>query len=168
VWFSSKTKKNNQVHGQCEVSESKHKATHLRLALWCQQQRSNFQNRSLLPNEKPKRGRGGYMTDKQLQDLSKIGFRVSNVQLEFDDRLAQLQDYKQLFGHAWIPHAYTGFANLGNWAAKMRSFYNLHRLPADRIVKLDELGFEWSRGGRSAAAADAAPPTGNTAADTQG
>ena len=34
----------------------------------------------------------------------------------------------------------------------MRSFYNLNRLSADRIAKLDASGMEWSRGGRSAAA----------------
>jgi Helicase associated domain len=95
------------------MSESKHKATHLRLAQWCHMQRAHFQNRSLLPHEKPRRrGKGGYMTDDQLQQLASIGFRVSNVHLKFNDRLAHLQEYKQLHGHTFVPHAYTGFSNL--------------------------------------------------------
>ena len=53
--------------------------------------------------------------------------------------------YKEEFGHCNVPSRYAENVKLGTWVNTQRSFYNRGKLSADRINKLEAIGFEWTR-----------------------
>lgn len=113
LFFLEQTKK--QIHGHCEVSESTHKATHLQLAKWCTYQRKTFKNRQKNPaaamGEKRQRT---VMTQYQLEQLASISFRFANKQIDFDERISQLKEYKKLHGHTKVPTELKEYSRLGS------------------------------------------------------
>lgn len=125
-------------HGHVNVSRSKHKDTHWKLAVWVSTQRVAFQNRhSKDPSKKP------FMTDEQMTKLAGVGFRFK-LQNDWEKRFAQLVEYKAKFGHTRVPVAYERHDKLGKWVAHIKNMYHQNKLPQDRRAKLNALEFDWS------------------------
>jgi hypothetical protein len=81
-------------------------------------------------------------------------FRVDQSN-QWDQRYQELQSYKADHGHCNVPRTYLQNAQLGTWINTQRKQYRLLQLGQnsqmipDRINKLEQLGFEWSKCGKS-------------------
>jgi superfamily II DNA or RNA helicase len=106
------------------------------LASWVSQQRGRRKKESL--------------DDEQIKMLDELGFtwKVRDVG-NWEDRLAEVAAFKAQHGHCDIPLKYPENPKLGRFVNNTRTHRNSGKLAADRIAKLDALGFVWSSSRRS-------------------
>ncbi len=62
----------------------------------------------------------------------------------FHLRLSQIQEYKNMNGHANIPESYKENPALGKWIHQQRLLFNKHSLAQDRIDALTSIGFDFA------------------------
>ncbi|MBI5393709.1 MAG: Helicase associated domain protein [Verrucomicrobia bacterium] len=87
----------------------------------------------------------GALSQEQVQLLDAIGFTWQHRERgTWEDRLAEVAAFKAKHGHCDIPTLYPEMPKLGPFVNAMRSQRNSGRLSADRIAKLDALGFAWA------------------------
>jgi hypothetical protein len=55
-----------------------------------------------------------------------------------------LEEYRHANGHCNGPQRYNLNPKLGYWVTHQRQSYKKGKLAAERIAKLDSLGFQWS------------------------
>jgi Helicase associated domain len=79
--------------------------------------------------------------------FASIGFRFSHVLKNIDERIVQLEEFKNVHGHTQVPYDYTGHSGLGLWCKKTRDSYHSNKLTASRIEKLNAIDFDWNRVG---------------------
>lgn len=65
--------------------------------------------------------------------------------LSFEERLAQLVEFKNRFGHTNVPKRWEENIQLSNWVISQRYLYKSQKLEADRIAALQQLSFSFSR-----------------------
>ncbi|GFH58514.1 hypothetical protein CTEN210_14990 [Chaetoceros tenuissimus] len=93
---------------------------------------------------------GAYkLTDERIAKLEEIGFQWK-VLATFEERLAELQRFKNKHGHCNVPKRYEENKSLGYWCSTIRMMKSgskpndgVHKLTDDRITKLKEMGFRW-------------------------
>eukprot|EP00522_Entomoneis_paludosa_P008032 CAMPEP_0172450904 /NCGR_PEP_ID=MMETSP1065-20121228/9094_1 /TAXON_ID=265537 /ORGANISM="Amphiprora paludosa, Strain CCMP125" /LENGTH=689 /DNA_ID=CAMNT_0013202751 /DNA_START=70 /DNA_END=2139 /DNA_ORIENTATION=+ len=112
-----------------------------KLACWVGAQRTE--------HRKLREGRWSYLTPERVRILTLIGFvweaaPSHQVTLPFDERVAQLAEYKEEHGDCNIPQKYKKCPGLGNFVLEQRKNYRLGVLPRERIEKLEAVGFRWS------------------------
>ena len=101
-----------------------------KLAAWVGQQRQRRKN--------------GLITDDQVRLLDEIQFTWQHRERgSWDDRLVEVAEFKAKNGHCDIPLNFPENPKLGRFVNNMRTQRNSGRLSADRIAKLDTLGFVW-------------------------
>ena len=91
----------------------------------------------------------------RINRLEAIGFNWetnSDFGKVFEERIKDLQKYKDEFGHCDVPGKYSDNRGLGNWCIRMRYSYKLKpkdgmpnpkRLCQDFIDRLEKMGFRW-------------------------
>ena len=85
------------------------------------------------------------IADEQMRLLDKLGFTWQHRERGiWDDRLAEVAAYKAKEGNCEIPLNYPENPKLGRFVNAMRTQRNNGTLSADRIAKLDALGFVWA------------------------
>ena len=118
-----------------------------KLGPWVKLQREEYKNWTA--------GRPTPFTQWKVGLLEMIGFDWRcglAAPTSWEDRYAQLQQYKKEFGDCNVPQAWPRNVNLGKWVSKQRDHFRYFkegkksRLDSERIEKLDNLGFEWFRG----------------------
>ena len=114
-----------QEHGDCLVPREE---KHNELATWIQNQRA-FKKRGKLSAERIKR-------------LSELGFVWDQIQQVWEDRFQELAAYKLEHGDCLVRSSF-GNKKLAKWVSHQRNFRKKGKLDADRIKRLDELGFVW-------------------------
>jgi hypothetical protein len=79
--------------------------------------------------------------------LDRLGFQWSVHVEQWDVRFGELEEYRIENGDCNVPQRYELNPQLGTWVANQRK--RREKLAAERIAKLDRLGFQWSaaRGG---------------------
>ena len=128
-------------------------------------------------------GKPSRMTDEHKAKLDELGFEFSVRQrVGWDERLAELVQYKHIHGNCDVPQQYEQNKALGKWVSKQREQYRSRgqgkksSLTDERKAKLDELGFTWiiterkrykAAGPTATAATNSAAATGNGVANTQ-
>jgi len=111
-----------------------------RLAFWRDTQREH-------------RKKGGLGADR-IARLDEIGFeweapgRAGRSREDWHEELwkAKLQElvaFKERFGHCHVPVLWEENRKLGGWVAGQRKRYREGRLEADRVTRLEALGFQW-------------------------
>ncbi|PRY01205.1 helicase associated protein [Pontibacter ummariensis] len=118
-----------QKHGHCRVPGKKGK-----LASWVERQRTARTNGRLRP-EREKR-------------LDEIGFTWNFEHIRkrnWEERYRQLRAYKQQYGHCFVPANCRENKTLGVWVVSQRWLESKGKLSADKLEKLNELGFVWSK-----------------------
>jgi hypothetical protein len=65
------------------------------------------------------------------------------IETKWQEKLAQLQTFKQEHGHPHVPQAFADNPALGMWCGKQRQDYKKGKLAADKIGLLEGLGFVW-------------------------
>ena len=122
-------------------------------------------------------GKPSHMTNERKAKLDELGFEFSLRQrVEWDERLAELVQYKHVHGNCDVPQQYEQNKALGKWVSKQREQQRNREkgkksaLTDGRKAKLDELGFTWiiterkrdkTAESSAAAATDSAAATGN-------
>jgi superfamily II DNA or RNA helicase len=117
-----------QKHGDCRVP-ARYKPDQ-QLATWVNTQRNTFIRRQL-PGDLIKR-------------LEQVGFEWDPQEADWERMFAVLIAYKQKHGNCGVPDEYKLNKKLATWVGTQRQFYSRQQLSADRIRRLEEVGFEWS------------------------
>jgi hypothetical protein len=126
-----KLKQYRAEHGDADVS-SGWKADR-QLAAWVSSQRE--------------RRKKGTMTDEECALLNELGFTWKSRDVgTWEDRLAEVAAFKASHGHCEIPTTYPENPKLGRFVNAMRAQRNRGTLSAERIAKLDAIGFAWASG----------------------
>jgi hypothetical protein len=90
-----------------------------------------------------------YFTKERICALEKLDFEWRKRQFNFEERVAQLADYKQKNGHCNVPVNSIGYGNLGGWVSRQRTGYmNFQEskprpLTKKQIRALEKLDFKW-------------------------
>lgn len=101
-----------------------------KLAAWVGQQRQ--------------RRKKGLITDEQVRLLDELKFTWQHRERgSWEDRLAEVAEFKTKNGHCEMPMNIPGNPKLGRFVNTMRVQRNNGKLSADRVAKLDALGFAW-------------------------
>ncbi len=88
----------------------------------------------------------GKLDREKIRRLEDVGFVWSLKEESFEVGLQETIKYKELFGSPNAPQSYVtanGF-NLGSWQSTKRQSYKMGKLSAERIRKLEEVGFKWN------------------------
>ena len=121
-------------HGHCRVPTRW--PENPALAKWVMHQRTHH-NHDRLPPERKAR-------------LEELGFtwRSENVWRKgrWERRFRELLAFKERFGHTRVPAQWKEDRGLGHWHYNQRHFRRKGQLSAERIARLDALGFEWEEG----------------------
>ena len=113
-------------HGDCLVPR---KGGNLQLGLWVSKQRG-LKRRDKLDADKIKR-------------LDELGFVWEPHQQAWEDQFQEMVAYKREHGDCLVPDKWTHNKSLGSWVSNQRNVKKKDKLDADRIKRLDELGFVW-------------------------
>lgn len=85
------------------------------------------------------------ISEEEIQLLDELDFTWKSRDVgTWEDRLAEVAAYKAQHGHCEIPLKYPENPKLGRFVNNMRSHRNSGNLSADRIAKLEAIGFVWA------------------------
>jgi hypothetical protein len=122
------------MYGTCCVSTLS--KSHASLGNWVRTQRS--------------RRRSGQLTDEQIRILDKLGFvwdmqdeLLQRNQANWDSMHEALAAYQRAHGHCRVPRSAGNQSRLAHWVITQRCARRKGNLSAERIRRLDELGFSW-------------------------
>jgi hypothetical protein len=79
----------------------------------------------------------------RIRRLEEVGFEWDARAADWERMFAALAAFKQEHGDCRIPQTYKPNQSLAKWVNRQRNCYAQHKLPTDRIVRLEEVGFEW-------------------------
>jgi len=102
-----------------------------KLGRWISTQRRVFKNGKLSPD--------------RIAQLEKIGIVWDMAETIWEKRFKELVDYIERFGNCNVPNRWHENAKLGVWCSSQREAFKNGKLPAERIERLDELGFVWNK-----------------------
>ena len=114
-------------HGDCLVPDRWRE--NKRLAAWVNSQRTQ-KNKGELDAEKIKK-------------LDELGFVWNALEQLWEDRFQELVSYKKEHGDCLVPQSWKENKPLGSWVKTQRKFRKKDKLDAEKIKRLDELGFIW-------------------------
>jgi superfamily II DNA or RNA helicase len=116
-----------RVHRDCNVPQNW--AENPKLARWVSSQRLE-------------RSRGD-LSDERFRQLDKIGFEWARGGLTWDARFEQLKEYKRQRHDCLVPARWKENPKLAWWVVEQRYDKRKGTLGADKIRRLDEIGFVW-------------------------
>ena len=111
------------------------------LARWVKRQR--YQYRLKID------GKQSAMTQERVELLEKLGFVWDSHGAAWEDRLKDLEEFKNKHKHCNVPSNYPQNSSLASWVKCQRRQYKLFRegkpsnINLDRIIQLEKIGFEW-------------------------
>ena len=86
----------------------------------------------------------GRLAPDRFQRLDRLGFEWEPLATAWDDMFLTLAQFKERAGDCDVPHDLPYDQQLANWVIRQRLLRRQGRLAADRIERLDALGFKWS------------------------
>ena len=116
-----------EKNGQCNVPRAWHENPDL--SYWVSTQRENY--------------RKGLLSPDRIERLEQIGFIWDTIQNNWEDNYSALIEFKRETGHCDVPDKWPMNLKLSHWVGKQRSDWKKNRLSADRIEKLNAIGFTW-------------------------
>ena len=118
----------HRVHGDCNVPQKF--PENPQLATWVSTRRNSYKT-------------GQLDTDK-IQKLDELGFSWNRVEDAWNQMYQELVNYHQAYGDCNVPRYYSENRQLAIWVYGQRQRNNRGNLDAEKIEKLDELGFSWN------------------------
>lgn len=115
-----------QQHDDCLIP---HNSENKELARWVGSQRT-LRKKGKLDADRIKR-------------LDELEFVWDPIQQAWEIRFQELVAYKQEHSDCWVPQSWEANQPLATWVNKQRTLKKRGKLDADRIKRLDELGFVW-------------------------
>ncbi len=119
-----------ELYGHCWVPLTP--SRHARLSRWVIRQRK-LKRKGLLKKQRQRR----------LEELGLDWKSATAASLAWERRFQQLQEFNRRFGHSHVPAEWAENLTLGGWVVKMRRLRKKGRLSADRIRRLNSIGFVW-------------------------
>ncbi|MEI6562902.1 MAG: helicase associated domain-containing protein [bacterium] len=86
----------------------------------------------------------GELSKAHVSRLTQMGFIWSPADKVWGDMFQRLLKYKKKHGDCDVPSSCPSEPDLANWVANQRHRKKMGSLAADRVNKLDEIGFVWS------------------------
>jgi len=142
-------------NGHCRVSRNC--STNYSLGSWCHSMRVSYRaTKKQGINETP------ILAQEQINALDELGFDWSlkepRQMKSFDERLEDLKEFKQNFGHTRVPTGYEKNPSLAYWCNNVKNAYKMKNtgkkqyiaLNQERIKALEQIGFEFGKRTRSA------------------
>ncbi len=132
-------------HGNCKVPAQW--PQNPRLARWVATQRQSKKSGKIEPERVAVLDAIGFewvIGRGQAQPVNRRhGIALANAQL-WEERFLALQQYKQAHGNCLVPQRWKADRRLAGWVSDQRIARNKNRLDAERVRRLDELGFGWN------------------------
>ena len=140
-------------HGHCRVSRND--ARHYSLGSWCYNVRGSFRSAQKQESEV-----SSILSQDEINSLNEIGFdwtmKEPRQMKSFDERLQDLRQFKEMFGHTRVPTGYEKNPSLAYWCNNVRNAYKMKSsgkkqyiaLNKKRIDALEEIGFEFGKRNR--------------------
>lgn len=85
----------------------------------------------------------GALSDEKIKCLDAIHFDWSPQIASFEERHKELIKFKKKYGHVDISIRSRTYPRLGQWVREQRIYYKQKVLSANKINKLNEIGFTW-------------------------
>ena len=95
------------------------------------------------------------LSPQRIAELNAMDFvwivRSSDFNVNFDQHLADLMEFKREHGHTRVPHVYEKNLKLGRWCHHMKLSYNklkkgekpMIKVNQEHLDRLEEIGFQW-------------------------
>ncbi len=87
--------------------------------------------------------KSGKLPPVKVARLEALGFEWDVRRGDWDEYCSALETYKAQFGDCRVPDKWPENPSLGRWVGKQREFQKAGKLSADRVARLEALGFEW-------------------------
>lgn len=120
-------------HGNCRVPQKY--ALQPKLGRWVEVQKASRKN--------------GVLDNNRIKRLDEIGFDWDPFKARWEELFGELLAYRTEYGDCNVPQSYANNPKLCGWIAYQHAQYNSNKLSPDRIKRLEDIGFEWSRSGSS-------------------
>ena len=117
-----------EEHGHCNVKQKY--PQNPKLATWVNTQRSQYKERTYLPERQ-----------KRLED---IGFVWDTNISAWETQFSALSQFKEQFGHCNVPQRYVKNPKLATWVGTQRDDYKEKRITQERLSRLESIGFQWN------------------------
>lgn len=117
----------NEKNGHCNVQRGWPENPDL--SYWVSKQRENC--------------RKGLLSPDRIERLEQIGFIWDTIQNNWEENYSALIEYKSVTGNCDVPDKWPMNLRLSHWVGKQRSDWKMNRLSADRIERLNAIGFTW-------------------------
>jgi len=117
-----------EVHGHCRVTAVWPESQ--RLANWIAVQRTAKHK--------------GKLTAERIARLERIGFDWDPHATHWEAMLADLDQFQEKYGHCRVPQEWPEKPQLARWVAKQRVARGQGKLAAERIARLERIGFDWN------------------------
>ena len=85
----------------------------------------------------------GKLSEAQSTQLTKLGFIWDAKAVFWEEMFVALTAFRDQHGNCLVPETYEGHAQLAWWVTTQRKAFKAGQLAADRIARLDALGFFW-------------------------
>ena len=150
LWMEKyrKLKSFQKKHGHCKVPTTT--PEYLQLNTWLTKQRLDYHELKHKGNCKGSNGHDPQITRKRFQLLEEIGVKWESKEVSWnklwEQRFKELKEYKAKYETFKIPQGETKYSQLYTWTCRQRQLNknkNSKKLSAERIAKLDSIGFEW-------------------------
>ncbi|MDM8567017.1 Helicase associated domain protein [Candidatus Halobeggiatoa sp. HSG11] len=119
--------KYKQIYGNCNVPDRW--SENLQLAKWVSHLRNNKKNKEL--------------SEERIQRLNEIGFVWKPFEIFWEEKFAELLEYKKIHGDCNVPMGWPENPQLARWIHRQRVLKKQDKISEKRIRKLDEIGFRW-------------------------
>lgn len=114
-------------NGHCNVSQKSEKNSEL--ARWVCRQRNTYKK--------------GFLTQERISRLEQLGLTWNVINETWESLYKELVAFKNDVGHCNVPQFFPTSPKLGVWVARQRDHYRQGKLLAERIDKLQKIGFCW-------------------------
>ena len=125
--FFSALLKFKEKNGHCKVPRAWPENPDL--SYWVSTQRENYKKGLLSPD--------------RIERLEQIGFIWDAIENSWEENYSALIEFKNATGHCDVPDKWPVNLKLSHWVGKQRSDWKKNRLSADRIERLNAIGFTW-------------------------
>jgi len=117
------------ANGNCDVPQSWQGSS--QLWTWVSHQRKRYYN--------------GLLSAAKARRLEKLGLVWRPGIERWEKYFAALVEYKNTFGNCNVPQDWQGNPTLGRWVHQQRFRRSTGKLSAERIQRLNSIGFDWNR-----------------------
>ena len=98
------------------------------------------------------------LEQRRIEQLDKLGFVWDWLEYQWESNYSALVEFQKEYGHCRVSTLSKPHAALANWVRTLRANKKQGKLSADRIRRLDALGFTWDMSTRRSTAVKI-PPT---------